>query len=76
MPLAYRVWAPDGVGLVGGYSGCYLFSAQGIALAGMQMIVPQLDGRLAVLTFTCRAAQTELYTPVVEALYTSLSARA
>jgi hypothetical protein len=48
---------------------------KGSAPAGSQTIVPMPDGRAAVLTFTCRANQTDLISPVLEALFTSLSVR-
>ena len=60
---------------MGGFVGAYRYAMKGTALAGSQMIVPMPDGRAAILTFTCWDSQTELYTPVLEALFTSLSAR-
>ena len=73
--LAYQPWTPDGPGAVGGFVGAYRYTMKGSALAGSQMIVPMPDGRAAVLTFTCRDNQTDLFSPVLEALFTSLSAR-
>ena len=73
--LAYQSWTPDGPGTVGGFVGAYRYTMKGSALAGSQMIVPMPDGRAAVLTFTCRDNQTDLFSPVLEALFTSLSAR-
>ena len=73
--LAYQPWTPDGPGTVGGFVGAYRYTMKGSALAGSQMIVPMPDGRAAVLTFTCRDNQTDLFSPVLEALFTSLSAR-
>ncbi len=73
--LAYQPWKPLGPGTVGGFVGTYRYAMKGTALAGSQMIVPMPDGRAAVLTFTCRDSQADLYGPVVEALFTSLSAR-
>lgn len=72
--LAYQPWTPDGPGTVGGFVGAYRYTMQGAALAGSQMIVPMPDGRAAVLTFTCRDNQTDLFGPVLEALFTSLAA--
>jgi hypothetical protein len=73
--LAYSAWTPSGPGAVGGFVGAYRYTMKGSALAGSQMIVPMPDGRAAVLTFTCRDNQTDLFSPVLEALFTSLSAR-
>ena len=73
--LAYQPWTPDGPGTVGGFVGAYRYTMKGSALAGSQMIVPMPDGRAAVLTFTCRDNQTDLFSPVLEAIFTSLSAR-
>ncbi len=73
--LVYKPWTPDGPGAVGGFVGAYRYTMKGSALAGSQMIVPMPDGRAAVLTFTCRDNQTDLFSPVLEALFTSLSAR-
>ena len=74
-PLEYQAWAPEGDGAVGGFIGAYRYSMSGVALAGSQMIVPMPDGRAAVLTFTCREGQTDLFGPIVEAIFTSLSER-
>jgi hypothetical protein len=74
-PLAYEPWKPLGQGTVGGFVGTYRYAMKGTALAGSQMIVPMPDGRAAVLTFTCRDNQTDLFGPILHALYTSLSAR-
>lgn len=38
-------------------------------------VIPMPDGRAAVLTFTCRDDQTDLFGPVLEAHFTSLFAR-
>jgi hypothetical protein len=73
--LAYSPWTPRGPGAVGGFVGAYRYTMKGSALAGLQMIVPMPDARAAVLTFTCRDNQTDLFSPVLEALFTSLSAR-
>ncbi len=75
-PLEYQAWTPEGEGAVGGFVGVYRYAAQDVALAGSQMIVPMADGRAAVLTFTCRDEQTDHFGPIVEALYSSLSAGA
>jgi hypothetical protein len=73
--LTYQPWTPDKPGTVGGFVGTYRYAMKGTALAGSQMIVPMPSGRAAVLTFTCRDNQTDLFGPVLHALYTSLSAR-
>jgi hypothetical protein len=73
-PLEYRAWTPAGEGTVGGFIGSFRLSMSGIALAGSQLIVPMPNGRAAVLTFTCRAEQTDHFGPIVEALFSSLSA--
>ena len=75
-PLEYSAWTPAGADAIGGFVGSYRYSMQGRALAGIQMIAPQPDGRAAVLTFTCGGDQTDHYSPIVEALFTSLSAEA
>jgi hypothetical protein len=53
--------------------GAYRYTMKGSALAGSQMIVPMPDGRAAVLTFTGRDNRTDLVSPVLEVLFTSLS---
>lgn len=73
-PLAYQAWTPADTGTLGGFIGSYRYSMKGAKLAGIQMIVPHPSGRAAVLTFTCGDGQTDLYGPIVEALFTSLSA--
>ncbi len=73
-PLEYQSWTPQGEGTVGGFIGAYRYSMKGTALAGSQMIAPMPDGRAAVLTFTCRDDQTDHFGPIVQALFTSLSA--
>jgi len=74
-PLKYQAWTPAGKGTVGGFIGAFQLSMNDIALAGSQMIVPMPDGRAAVLTFTCRKEQTDHFGPIVETLFSSLSAR-
>ena len=78
-PLEYRAWAPKGEGTLGGFIGAYRYSMKDntgndTALAGSQMIVPMPDGRAAVLTFTCRDDQADHFGPIIQALFTSLSA--
>jgi len=72
-PLTYSDQLPSGDGTLSGYIGTYHFSASGLALAGMQFVVPQPSGRAAVLTFTCLSTQTDRYTPIMEPLFISLS---
>jgi hypothetical protein len=74
-PLVYLAWTPEGEGAVGGFIGTFRLSMNNVALAGRQLIVPMPDGRAAALTFTCRTEQTDQFAPIVEALFTSLSAR-
>jgi hypothetical protein len=73
-PLEYQAWTSTGEDTVGGFIGTFRLSMSGIALAGSQLIVPMPGGRAAVLTFTCRDEQADHFGPIVEALFSSLSA--
>ena len=74
-PFKYQAWTPAGEGTIGGFIGAFELSMNDIALAGSQMLVPMPDRRAALLTFTCRKEQTDHFGPIVEALFSSLSAR-
>jgi hypothetical protein len=68
-PYEYTPFSPDGG--MAGFIGNYTWTPQEIPLAGLQMILP-MDTRIAVLTFTALAGQTDHYGAVLEPLLSNV----
>jgi len=73
-PYSYEIVRSAASGGLDGYAGSYTWTTQERSLAGVQMVAP-VDGRLALLTFTCLSTQTDRYAPIVKAMFTTLRSR-